>query len=155
MQIKTRRFGTISVEAEEIFHVPEGIPGFTSIRRVVMFAAAATSAKDAEYDGHTMFWMQDVDNADVSFLCLVPWEVFPTYDIEVDETEFGIVDDSDVRIMNLITIRRSPEGMTLTANLRAPLLIDVRQRMLRQVILSDTRWSINELIASRSMPGAK
>lgn len=143
MQIDTRRFGTITVADDEQFEVPEGIPGFRAMRHVVLFVAAPAEAGD-----QAMFWMQDLDNGELAFLCIVPWDVFPNYDVEIDEEEYEIDRDSDVRILNLVSIRRSGESTLLTANLRAPLVIDVRRRRIHQVILTDGRWSVHQPVAA-------
>ncbi len=143
MQIDTRRFGTITVADDEQFEVPEGIPGFRAMRHVALFVAAPTEAGD-----QAMFWMQDLDNGELAFLCVVPWDVFPNYDVEIDEEEYEIDRDSDVRILNLVSIRRSGESTLLTANLRAPLVIDVRRRRIHQVILTDGRWSVHQPVAA-------
>ena len=92
--------------------------------------------------------MQDLDNGELAFLCVVPWDVFPNYDVEIDEEEYEIDRDSDVRILNLVSIRRSGESTLLTANLRAPLVIDVRRRRIHQVILTDGRWSVHQPVAA-------
>ena len=145
MQIDTRRFGTITVADNEQFEVPDGIPGFRSMRRVVLFAAP-----QVDPDDQAMFWIQDLDNGELAFLCIVPWDVFPNYDVEIDEEEYEIERDSDVRILNLVSVRRNGENTLLTANLRAPLVIDVRRRRMHQVILTDGRWSVHQPVAAPS-----
>jgi len=142
MKLATKRFGTIDVDEENVLDVPSGIPGFPELRRVTLLAAS-----DVEPD-LSLFWMQDLDNGDLAFLCLVPWTAFPEYDIEFDDFELGIDDAGDVRILNLISVRRDDAGATMSANLRAPLIVDVRNQRLHQVILSDSRWPVNAVLGA-------
>ena len=143
MEIETRRFGPITVADDEQLAVPEGIPGFRAMRRVVLMGAGAVPTEGDVPTDHTMFWMQDLDNADLAFLCIIPWGPFPGYDLEIDEEELGIEEETDVRVLNLVTVQRAEGVAHLTANLRAPLVVDVRRRVLHQVILSDSRWAVN------------
>ena len=146
MRIDTTRFGTIQIDDDDVFEVPHGIPGFVGLRRAALLAVE-TGVEDA-----VLYWMQDLDDPELAFLCVVPWTAFPGYDVEVDERALGIADAEDVRVLNLVTVRRNGDvhpiaerrASTMTVNLRAPLVIDLRRRRLQQVILSDTRWSVHE-----------
>ena len=154
MELVTRRFGTIEVLDENALAVPSGIPGFPAMRRATLMAASAVAHPDTdpgeadlERDA-PLFWLQDLDDGDLAFLCVVPWATFPDYDFDIDGDELGIQDEADVRILNIITIRRTEGASTMTANLRAPLVVDVRRQRLHQVILTDTRWSVNAPITA-------
>lgn len=146
MRIDTTRFGTIQIDEEDTYEVPHGIPGFGQLRR------AALLAVDEHDEQRALYWLQDLDDPELAFLCVVPWSPFPAYDLEVDEAALGIADAEDVRVLTLVTVRRNGDvhpmaerrAATMTVNLRAPLVIDVRRRQLQQVILSDTRWSVHE-----------
>lgn len=140
MKLATKRFGTIEVHDDNVLEVPSGIPGFPELRRVTMFAASGVEPTMA------LYWMQDLDDGDLAFLCLVPWATFPEYDFEFEALELGIADEGDVRILNLITIRRDESGATMSVNLRAPLIVDVRHQRLHQVILSDSRWPVSAVL---------
>ncbi len=150
MQLETRRFGTIEVADEDVYFVPNGIPGFPEMHRVTLIGAGngpgerAGDGADAAGDDSSLFWLQDLDDGDLAFMCVVPWVAFPDYEIEIDERLLGIEDETDVRILSLISIRHEADdsGVQMTVNLRAPLVIDTRHRRLQQVILSDSRWPI-------------
>ena len=141
MQLETRRFGTIAVDDDEIYAVPNGIPGFPDLRRVVLLGAGPAPGVNPSEES-SLYWMQDVDDPELAFMCLVPWEVFPDYEIDIDEKSLGIADEADVRILSLVTVHRDADTPHLTANLRAPLVVDVARRKLQQVILADSRWPI-------------
>lgn len=156
MQIETRRFGTLEIDDDAAFDVSRGIPGFPEMRHVALLGAGtvpghADDERDAaDSDDHAMYWMQDLDDGDLAFLCIVPWVAFPEYDIEIDESTLGIADESDIRVLSLVTTRREDGAAHLTANLRAPLVVDTRARKLQQVILSDSRWPIRAPFAEVS-----
>jgi len=158
MELITRRFGTIEVQDENALAVPSGIPGFPQMRRATLMGASAVASAEragdsdatapSALDDTPLFWLQDLDDGDLAFLCVVPWGTFPDYDFDIDGDELGIEDEADVRILNIITVRRSEEASSMTANLRAPLVVDVRNQRMHQVILTDNRWSVNAPIAA-------
>jgi len=141
MQLETRRFGTIAIDDDDAFAVPNGIPGFPELRRVALLGAGPAPGVNPS-DESSLFWMQDLDDGDLAFMCVVPWEVFPDYDIDVDEKSLGIADEADVRVLALVTVHRTDDTPHLTANLRAPIVVDVARRRLQQVILADSRWPV-------------
>lgn len=148
MHIETRRFGTLEIDDDAAFAVSSGIPGFPEMRHVALLGAGTIAGDthegtdDDENQEHAMYWLQDLDDGDLSFLCIVPWVAFPDYDIEIDERTLGIADETDIRVLSLVTTRREDGAAHLTANLRAPLVVDTKARRLQQVILSDSRWPI-------------
>lgn len=155
MDFETKRFGTINLDDDDTFAVAHGIPGFPHLRRVALLGApsALDDGDIGSDDEPVLFWMQDLDDGALAFLCIVPWDVFPGYDVEFDEDEMGV--DGDVRVLNLVTVHRvgdQPDEMT--ANLRAPLLVDVGRRRIQQIILPDSRWPISAPIAAATTSGA-
>ena len=141
MHIETRRFGTLEIDDDAAFDVSSGIPGFPEMRHVALLGAGTMPGHEDDTD-YSMYWLQDLDDGDLSFLCIVPWVAFPDYDIEIDERTLGIADETDIRVLSLVTTRREEGLALLTANLRAPLVVDTRARRLQQIILSDSRWPI-------------
>jgi flagellar assembly factor FliW len=156
MQLETKRFGTIEVDDDGALTVPDGIPGFPAMKRVVVFSATSVPGgglpgHESPAKEHALYWLQDIDNGDLAFLCVVPWVPFPDYDFEIDEAEYGIANADDVRILNLITVRRQDPTPTMTVNLRAPLVIDVRHQQLFQIILGESRWPISAPLLAPSV----
>jgi flagellar assembly factor FliW len=151
MQIETRRFGTLEIDDDAAFDVSSGIPGFPDMRHVALLGAGAVPGTQSDVaDEYSMYWLQDLDDGDLAFLCIVPWVAFPEYDIEIDERTLGIADQTDIRVLSLVTTRREDGAAHLTANLRAPLVVDTRARKLQQIILSDSRWPIRAPFAEVS-----
>jgi flagellar assembly factor FliW len=119
---------------------PPGSPDFRSFAAWCLLGAGPAPGVNPS-DESSLYWMQDLDDGDLAFMCLVPWEVFPDYEIDIDEKSLGIA-EADVRILSLVTVHRTADTPHLTANLRAPLVVDVGRRRVQQVILSDSRWPI-------------
>ena len=89
MHIETRRFGTLEIDDDAAFDVSSGIPGFPEMRHVALLGAGTMPGHEDD-DDYSMYWLQDLDDGDLSFLCIVPWVAFPDYGIEIDERSLGI-----------------------------------------------------------------
>ena len=83
----------------------------------------------ATTDQNSMFWMQDVDDGARVFLCIDPWMTFPDYDVEIDEKALEIKDNNNVCVLALVTVNRTEGEATMSANLRAPIVIDLGTRL--------------------------
>ncbi|MGH9134085.1 MAG: flagellar assembly protein FliW, partial [Ilumatobacteraceae bacterium] len=107
MQLDTTRFGVVEVDDTSIIDVPSGVPGFPALRRVTLLGAGSIPGHAAVVDQHSMFWIQDVDDGSLAFLCIDPWIPFPRYDLEIDDVALGIEGDgADVCVLVLVTVRR-------------------------------------------------
>ncbi len=148
MQVQTRRFGAIEVADDDVYEVPNGIPGFRDMRRVTLLGGGPMPGEVEP----SLYWLQDLDDGGLAFMCVVPWVTFPEYEIDIDERVLGIADEADVRVLSLITVHPVDGEHCLSVNLRAPLVVDVSTRRLQQVILSDSRWPVRAPMAVLPAP---
>jgi flagellar assembly factor FliW len=142
MHLQTTRFGPIDIDDDEVVTFADGLPGFPGPRRMALIGAGGLPGAVPADGHHSLFWLQDTDDAELAFLTIVPWTAYPDYDIEVDEADLDGALDDDVSILAIVTVRREDGGVRLTTNLMAPIAIDVRRRVGHQLILNDSRWSI-------------
>ena len=148
MQLETTRFGVVEVDDMSTIDIPSGVPGFTDMRRVALLGAGAMPGVPAVDEQNSMFWMQDLDDGARAFLCIDPWMTFPDYDVEIDEKALEIKDDSNVCVLALVTVNRTEGQSTMSANLRAPIVIDLSTRRAHQLILSDKTWPLDATFAT-------
>jgi flagellar assembly factor FliW len=155
MQLETTRFGVVEVDDASTIEVPSGVPGFADMRRVALLGAGAMPGVPAINDQNSMFWMQDLDDGARAFLCIDPWMTFPDYDVEIDEKALEIKDDNNVCVLALVTVNREEgQSTTMSANLRAPIVIDLGTRRAHQLILSDKTWPVDATFATSAVADA-
>ncbi|MZQ85780.1 flagellar assembly protein FliW [Paenibacillus sp. 5J-6] len=81
-------------------------------------------------------YLQSLQDESIGFLVVAPFVFFPGYTFELDEKTKALLDlksNEEVVVFNTVTIR---EPFTeSTANLLAPLVINTRNGMARQVVL--------------------
>ncbi len=138
--IKTTRFGQVKVEEKEMLHFSEGILGFADLKKFVLL--------DDPHDD-IFAWLQSCDEPAVAFPVLEP-ELFSANSKLVlaksDLEALKLKDSAESVQFCIITIPQDPALMT--ANLKAPIVINVATRSARQCVLQDNNLAIREPIFS-------
>ncbi|MDX9714403.1 MAG: flagellar assembly protein FliW [Dissulfurispiraceae bacterium] len=127
MKIETSRFGELDISEDKILEFLTGIPGFSNLKKFTVL----------EYKD-PVSWLQSMENPELAFIISNPFNLFSNYSIKLgdDVLKFlDIQDDSEVLIFVLLSVSDN----ILTANLRAPLIINTRTRKATQLIVDDER----------------
>lgn len=153
MKVDTTRFGVIDIDEETLLTFADGLPGFPGRHRMALLGSGQVPGQpDVALDHQTMYWLQDADDGALAFLCIVPWAVFPDYDVDLDVESLGVSDEREVCVLAIVTVRREDGAMLMSANLRAPVVVNTTTRAARQVILTTSRWPV---IATFATSGVK
>ncbi len=138
MVINTTRFGQVNLQQEDIITFPEGLLGFNDLRNFVLL-------DDPNDD--IFAWLQSCELPSIAFPVLEP-EIFGQYylvNLTKNELELlKIKGDQKPTFMNIITIPDDPTQMT--ANVKAPIVINPEARIARQCVLQDNNLAIREPI---------
>lgn len=139
MKIKTTNFGEIEIEKDKIIYFPEGIPAFEEEKEFVIILN-----DDKENPFH---WLQSVKNPKLSFIILNPFEIFNDYDILLPETAINKLKIENQEYVAIYTIVVIPEDITkMTTNLLGPIVINTKEKLGKQVILDDNRYTTKHFI---------
>ncbi len=136
MRFESPRFGAIEVDEQKILHFPRGLPGFPDCTEFIVM----------DHDKETpLKWLQCVDRPEVAFLVVEPEQILLSYGLEIPEPVLAFLgwrketgDPRDVVVFVILTL----DGENLTANLRAPVLVNVENRRAHQMILDDPQIPI-------------
>ena len=138
MQIQTSRFGTVTISNDDLLLFPEGILGFNDLRNFVLLE---------DPSDEIFAWLQSCENPGIAFPVLEP-ELFTTaYSVTLSKSDLealGLREQTGFRVFTIVTIPEDPINMT--ANLKAPLVINVKKRVGRQCVLQDNKLAICEPI---------
>lgn len=141
MRVKTTRFGILEIDDKMIINFPRGIPGFEELSRFIILPA-----REAE----DFRWLQAVDDPDVALLVIDPFKFFGGYSVDIPQdilAELKIKEPSDTLLLTTVTIPRdNPEGTT--ANLLAPIILNLKTNKAVQVILKDSPYSTKHRLFS-------
>lgn len=136
------RFGPMTFDRSNTFTMPHGMLGFADRR------AFGLANLPAERYGHFML-LQSLEEAALSFLVL-PLAVAPDMIAEADVREaceaLGY-EPANVIVMLIATARKDDAGaVTLSVNLRAPILIDSEHQTARQYVLNNIAYPIRHIL---------
>jgi flagellar assembly factor FliW len=142
MQLITGRFGPIEIKENQIISFPEGLIGFKEYKRFVML--------DIDAGRNIVSWLQCVDEPDLGFLILHAPSVFPEYNPQFsydDLKMFGSVNTSNMVLLSVLTV--PPEPVKMTANLQAPLIVEPKRRLGKQVITTSAEYTTKHAVFER------
>jgi flagellar assembly factor FliW len=136
MELETRYFGKIEIDEGEIIHFPQGLPGFLDKKDYYLMS----------FDDELPFFvMQSINEKDLAFITVPPWHIIKDYEFEISEQVqelLKIKSRDDVLVLVIITIQENMLDMTV--NLAAPLVINFRSRLGKQVILDQSDYSVKQ-----------
>ncbi len=139
MLLNTRHFGQMEIEEKGIIEFPEGIPGFENAKKFALLASTE--------EGSPFQWLQGVDNTELAFVVIDPKVFKPDYSVDVDDDEVEILKIKDVEKVIVLTIIVVPEDITkMTANLKAPVLINTENNRGKQVILDKGDYELKHYV---------
>jgi flagellar assembly factor FliW len=128
LMVPSRALGSLTLPAEALLTFPEGIFGFPEHRRFALLQAAQRE----------LYWLQSVDDPDLTFLLADPFHYFPGYALDLPRDDASVIQVtklSDVVILAIVTLGRG--GEQATANLQGPVAINLSARLGRQVVNND------------------
>lgn len=127
--IETLHFGSIEVEEKHIFYFEEGLLGFENLREFVLISEEETAP---------FKWLISLEQPDIGFPLLSPWHIDLTYKPGKDFSE------KRQAIFVVVTLEND-EGL-MTANMKAPVVLDVVDQSGRQIILPSDKYSTSRVI---------
>jgi flagellar assembly factor FliW len=134
MEIRTSRFGVISVEEDRLMTFPRGLLGFPGHTR---FALIQTG------HGNYFFWLQSADDPSVAFVVTDPNTFFKDYDVPLRNDTFEDLVFTDLKFAQILVICNKV-GEWLTGNLLGPIVVNGENRMAQQVVLTEKKWTTRQ-----------
>ncbi len=138
MLVQSTRFGQINIEKQDLLNFPEGLLGFSSLRSFVLL-------EDPNDD--IFVWLQSCELGEIAFPVLEPEFFLPNYKTILSKNDMDAlkISGSDkTRFFSIVTIPEDAQKMT--ANMKAPIVINVEKRTARQCVLQDNNLAIREPI---------
>ncbi len=123
-KVNTLHFGTIMVEPEYIFKFENGLLGFEMLREFVLISDEETLP---------FRWLVSVDEPTISFPLLSPWLIDLSYKPGKQYEESNFV------LFSIVTLEDDAGNMT--ANLKAPIVLNITNQTGEQVILTNDKYS--------------
>lgn len=133
MKITTKYFGEIEIDESQIIDFTEGIPGFQEDKQYIMI-------RDEDTD-FTFF--QSLKTEDLCFITLPPVLLAEGYSFDLSKEtvkKLELEEAEDVLVYSILNIPQDYKKMT--ANLKAPLIINAKNKKGIQELLDDDKFDI-------------
>lgn len=127
---QSSRFGEMQVSASSLIDVPAGIIGFPHATRYVMLEHK-----------YPVSWLHAVDDPNLAFVVIDGFEIGQQFEFKppLNDKDCDFKEDDEFAILIVVTVR--PDPRLTTANLKAPIFVNMRNRRGVQVIFDDPRYS--------------
>jgi len=134
VKIITSRFGELQVNSDDLITFRDGLLGFDNLKRFFVVDPG---------DNTFILWLQSADDGKVAFPIIEPQIFAHDYDVQLTPFEInnlGLDNPGDARVYSILTITQDITEMT--ANLKAPIVINNKNKLGKQVILQDSKLSV-------------
>lgn len=141
MIISTSRFGQVELREEDVLTFPEGLLGFADLRKFALLD---------DPNDEIFAWLQSCEAPQIAFPVLEPELFAPQYKVTLTKSDLEALKLSGqdkARYFSIVTIPDDPTLMT--ANLKAPVVVNVADKTARQCVLQDNNLAIREPIFTK------
>jgi flagellar assembly factor FliW len=127
------RFGTCTFGESDIFVFPWGLPGFEHLRSFVVIQLETQDR---------ILWLQSLEDLTVALPLGDPWTFFPDYDPKMPafaQLSLALNNPEDFTILAVMV---GTSGGPTFMNLMAPIVMNLKSRVARQVPLEGTSYTV-------------
>ena len=139
MQLSTTRFGDVEVSDDSVVTFTQPIIGFQEFRRFVLLPGPTDSA---------VLWLQSIESGELAFLLMNPKDVVPDYRVKLGQhelAELAVTSTDELDIYTILVV--SDDISKVRTNLKAPVLLNVKQRLGKQTVLERSDYPIQFFLA--------
>jgi flagellar assembly factor FliW len=137
MLIKTKHFGEIDLDEDKILYFENGIFGFEECKKyTILFDNEDGERPDIS-------WLQSLDEPALAIPVINPLIVKPDYNPEVEDEylkPLGNVTEENAVVLVSITVPNNMEH--ITANLKAPFIINSDEKKGAQIVVENPDYDI-------------
>lgn len=134
MDIQTAHFGVVEIDEKKIINFESGLPGLENNKRFVLLASE---------ESKPICWLQSLDHTEISLPVVDPFKICSDYSFDISQEDISALEIEqikDIYVLNVLRIPKTLESMTI--NLLAPIIINVRNSKARQIILDDKKYGV-------------
>ena len=134
MKINTTRFGELEVDKKDIITFKDGLLGFEKLTKFFIVDPG---------DQTLILWIQSIDDAGTAFPMIEPKIFKPDYAVKLLPAELTSLSLDNLNDASIYTILTIPQVVTdMSANLKAPIVINNKTKMARQIVLQDSKLEV-------------
>jgi flagellar assembly factor FliW len=131
MDVRTTRFGMVTIADDRVITFPKGMLGFPDRKRYCLLQPG---------DDALFFWLQCVDDPALAFVITDPTLFVPDYSVPIRPEQMGDLGLTRLEDAQVFVVVNKVD-QTLTGNLQGPLVINTITRNAEQLVLAEKKWT--------------
>ncbi len=132
VNIRTLHFGEIEIPKQNILDFEFGILGFEDLKQFIIVS---------EEETEPFKWLISIDEPNIGFPIVDPWLLDNNYN---PGRGFNLEEDA---VFSIVTLGKKDQNMT--ANLKAPIVINIKENTGKQVILPNEKYSPTFIVSKK------
>jgi flagellar assembly factor FliW len=136
MELVTKYHGIRAYSDEDVIVFKKGLPGFKELKKFIIFPLESNEAFSI---------LHSMEDNEVGLVLVSPFTIASGYEFKIPDTcikELQIDRPEDVLVLTTVTLSSSIENMT--TNLKAPIIINIKEKLGEQLILDNDKYKIKE-----------
>ncbi len=139
MEINAKYFGHVSYEENEAIHIINGLIGFESYTEYLPIPF--------HEDNDSLISLQSLEDEALSFILMNPFGILSDYAPSLSASDLKELETESAEELSYYVICVIRDSVAeSTVNLRAPLVVNARNRQARQVILEQTEYAFRHTL---------
>ena len=134
MVLVSKIHGEIEYEHKDIIMFEKGILGLEDLKKFLL-------VKLEEYE--PFYLLQSIEDEDIGFILACPFDFYNEYEFDLKEDlieRLDIKNQEDVTIFTTVTLNSNVSK--ITTNLKAPIIINIYNKLGEQIILDKEKYQI-------------
>lgn len=134
MELNTKHHGVKQYKDEDIITFKKGLPGFEDFKKYILFKAEENELFNI---------LHSIENEELGLIVMSPFELIKDYEFKLSDdklNELKITSPEEVMVLNTVTLSAKLEN--ITTNLKAPIIINIKEKLGEQIILDNEKYMI-------------
>lgn len=136
MELVTKYHGVKTYSDEDVIMFKKGLPGFKELKKFIILP----------FEGNEAFSiLHSLEDTEVGLILVSPFTIASDYEFKISDThikELEIGNPEEVLVLTTVTLSSNVENMT--TNLKAPIIINIKENLGEQLILDNDKYKIKE-----------
>jgi flagellar assembly factor FliW len=135
VKVKTTRFGELEVNSSDVITFAEGLLGFEALKKYFVVDPG---------DSTLILWLQSTEDEKVAFPIIEPKIFKPDYIAKLLPADLNGLELESLTSAKLYSILTIPAAKVteMSANLKAPVVINSQKKVGKQIVLQDSKLSV-------------
>jgi flagellar assembly factor FliW len=134
MKLNTKYHGVREFNENDIITFNKNIPGFEGLKKFIVFPVEENELFNI---------LHSLENEEIGLVVVSPFAFNKNYEFKLHDEkidELKIASPEDVMVLTTVTLGSSLEE--ITTNLKAPIIINIKERLGEQIILDNDKYGI-------------